>query len=139
MSFFSFSGFIITGNFCIKISRPELSVLFCHITPPINIFHPSPQGGRGGWLDFQEDGVFRWDDCRALYLPGLVGGVALVVVAVVNTLHVKLPIVDVGGEGFFQQVLDFRVSDGASLHGQKVVLLVNLAPVHHLMELMPQD
>ena len=56
--FFSFSGFIITGNFCIKISRPELSVLFCHITPPINIFHPSPLGGRGGWLDFQKDGVF---------------------------------------------------------------------------------
>ena len=42
------------------ISMVKLCGLSCKRAILVNRTVPTPQGGRGGWLDFQEDGVFEW-------------------------------------------------------------------------------
>ena len=50
----------------------------------------------------------------------------------VDAFHIDLAAIDLVGQSRLQQHLDLHVLDGAALHGQQVVLLIDTAPIHHL-------
>ena len=57
------------------------------------------------------------------------GVIAFIIVAVVDSLHEHLSIIDLIGQRDFQQVFDLYIFDGAALHRQQIILLVDFAPI----------
>ncbi len=53
-------------------------------------------------------------------------------VAVVDAFHIDLTAAHFIGQGVFQQVFDFDVSNWAAFDSQQVVLFINLAPIDNL-------
>ena len=49
----------------------------------------------------------------------------------VNALHKHFPAVYLIGQSRAENMLDLNIPDGAALHGKQIVLLIDLASVHH--------
>ena len=65
--------------------------------------------------------------------------ISLIGIAGVYAFHIDLPIIDLVRQRGLQQHLDFQVLHWAALHGQQIVLLVHMAPIHNLFQLFLQD
>ena len=65
----------------------------------------------------------------------LESGISLVVVAVVDALYIDLTAGYLVGQCRLQKHLDLNISDGAALHREEVVLLIDLAPVNNHADL----
>ena len=59
-------------------------------------------------------------------------------VAGVNPFHVHFAVVDFVSQGVLQYYLDFYVFDGASLHDEEIISLVNLALVNDFSQFPPE-
>ena len=53
----------------------------------------------------------------------------------VDAFHIDFTAVDVIGQGSFQDMLDFDILNGATLHSEKIIFLIHLAPVNDLVKL----
>ncbi len=58
------------------------------------------------------------------------------VVAVINAFHIEITAIDIIGQGFFQQVINFDIFYRAALHSQQVVLFIHFAPIDNRAEFL---
>ena len=49
----------------------------------------------------------------------------------IYAFHIDLTVIDLIGEGIFEKIFNLNIPDRAALHGKKIILLADLAPVNH--------
>lgn len=52
----------------------------------------------------------------------------------VNAFHIDFAAIDVRGQSSLQNMLDFNILNGATLHSEKIIFLINPAPVNDLVK-----